>query len=1183
MRLKSIEIKGFKSFGDKVSIHFNDGVTGIVGPNGCGKSNVVDAMRWVLGEQKSRMLRSDKMENVLFNGTKSRKQASMAEVQLSFENSRNILPTEFNEVTITRRLYRTGDSEYLLNGVNCRLKDITSLFLDTGIGSDSYAIMELKMIDDILNDKDNSRRQLFEEASGVSKYKIRKKETLAKLEDTQADLERVEDLLFEIDKNMKALQSQARKTERYYKMREEYKDLSLDLAWYSMRELHEQLEKLKLEEQQLLDGRQGSDAGISKLEAEVQEIKLAIVEREKLLTSRQKATNEHIAAIRQYENEQRLQNEKHRFLTDKEQALQKQLKEDAGHVEYVKAELAKQSEISGNLETELKQNELQVNERKTAAEASREAQQQQQKAIEADQNQLNQLRQTAYSLEKQVAIHRIQLDSLKQELERNANESAQRSTEMSGFSLSLEELEKQQLQLQKEVEQLTKYEQQLVERLQQLRALIEQSKTRTTDFNRQLDKLTNEYNLTKSLVDNLEGYPESLKFLKKSPGWTKNAQLLSDIISCKAEFKAAIENYLEPWLNYYVVQTYAEARAGIELLANSTKGRANFFVLEAFNNYIQAEPIMVAGCIPALNIAECDIQYSNLINHLLGHVYLHEAADGYDLAHQHLTANHADAVLISRNGRFTGSKLFLAGGSMGLFEGKRIGRKRNLEVLQKQIIGVEQQIKEEQELLHMLSRQEQEARLSTKQQELNLTKDQQNKIESEYRLVKSQQDQHEKFLAVSLHHKEELEKKQQETVVLLAQQEPELEQKNKQRDTLQTSLAEQQELFKQLNERLQQQSTAYNEANVAYHQVFNKFSSVKQDIDFKISQLNILDKRINDNTQQLNQVQLELKDVLKSTDFSDTNLLDMYEQKEAMEMAVQEAEVAMYAERGRLEAVEKSIRELREQKDQQAYLLNELKEKANALKLQEAGLTERLSVEFEIDVNDLREREGAPDVSADNLRKQVGEMKQKLENFGPINPMAVEAYQEIEQRFQFINLQKEDLSKAKTSLLATMAEIDQSAREKFMAAFVTIRENFVTVFRSLFTEEDTCDLILTDEANPLDSAIHIIARPKGKKPLTINQLSGGEKTLTATALLFAIYLFKPAPFCIFDEVDAPLDDNNIDKFNKLIRRFSDNSQFIIVTHNKKTMETTDIIYGVTMIEQGVSKVVPVDFRNLVLN
>ncbi len=1183
MRLKSIEIKGFKSFGDKVSIHFNDGVTGIVGPNGCGKSNVVDAMRWVLGEQKSRMLRSDKMENVLFNGTKTRKQASMAEVQLSFENSRNILPTEYNEVTITRRLYRTGDSEYLLNGVNCRLKDITSLFLDTGIGSDSYAIMELKMIDDILNDKDNSRRQLFEEASGVSKYKIRKKETLSKLEDTQADLERVEDLLFEIDKNMKALQSQARKTERYYKMREEYKSLSLDLAWYSLQELHEKLEKLHREEQQLLDGRQGHEAGISKFEADVQQIKLAIVEREKLLASRQKATNEHIAAIRQYENEQRLQNEKHRFLTDKEQALQKQLKEDAGHTDYVKAELEKQTQICVTLEVEVKHNEAQVNERKVAAEASRQAHQQQQKAIEADQSQLNQLRQAAYTLEKQVAIHRIQLDSLQQELERNASESAQRSTEMNSFSLSLEELEKQRTDLQKQLEQLTKYEQQLADRLQQLRGLIDQSKTRTADFNRQLDKLTNEYNLTKSLVDNLEGYPESLKFLKKSPGWTKNAQLLSDIISCKPEYKAAIENYLEPWLNYYVVQTYAEARAGIELLANATKGRANFFVLEAFNNYIQAEPILVAGCIPALNIAECDIPFSNLINHLLGHVYFHEAADGYDQAHQSLTASYADAVLISRNGRFTGSRLFLAGGSMGLFEGKRIGRKRNLEVLQKQIASVEQQIKEEQELLHTLNRQEQEARLSTKQQELNLCKDQLNKIEGEYRLVKSQQDQQEKFLAVSFNRKEELEKKQQDTALLLSQQEPELEQKNKQRDNLQTSLAEQQELFKQLNERLQQQNTAFNEANVAYHQQFNKYSSVKQDIDFKTSQLNILDKRIADNTRLLVQGQQELKEVLKSTDFSDTTLLDLYGQKEAMEKAVQEAEVAMYAERGKLDGVENSIRDIRQQKEQQAYLLNELKEKANALKLQEAGLAERLSVEFEIDVNDLRDREGVPEVAADSLRKQVGEMKQKLENFGPINPMAVEAYQEIEQRFHFISSQKDDLTKAKISLLATMAEIDQTAREKFMSAFITIRENFVTVFRSLFTEEDTCDLILTDEANPLDSAIHIIARPKGKKPLTINQLSGGEKTLTATALLFAIYLFKPAPFCIFDEVDAPLDDNNIDKFNRLIRRFSDNSQFIIVTHNKKTMETTDIIYGVTMIEQGVSKVVPVDFRNLVLN
>jgi chromosome segregation protein len=1183
MRLKSIEIKGFKSFGDKVAIHFNDGVTGIVGPNGCGKSNVVDAIRWVLGEQKSRMLRSDKMENVLFNGTKNRKQAALAEVNLSFENSRNILPTAFNEVTITRRLYRTGDSEYLLNGVNCRLKDITNLFLDTGIGSDSYAIMELKMIDDILNDKDNSRRQLFEEASGVSKYKIRKKETLAKLEDTQADLERVEDLLFEIDKNMKALQAQARKTERYYKLKAEYKKLSLDLAWYSLRAFHQQSEQLQTEENQLSDQKQAIDASIAKLEANMQQIKLAILDKEKVLTTRQKATNDHIAAIRQYENEQKLQNEKHRFLTEKEAALQKQLKEDADHQAYIQQELQNQIALAEQLSQQLAIARETMETKQGELTAHRQLLQT--KKLELDQNQLlsQELQSAVHTLEKQVALERMQLHALSQEMERNQAESEQRSTEISQFHQNLQELEQQKEALTAEVDQLEQFEKQLADRIQRLQQQIEQSKVRIADLNRQNDKLTNEYQLTKSLVDNLEGYPESLKFLKKSPGWTKNAQLLSDIISCKPEFKAAIENYLEPWLNYYVVNTYAEARAGIELLANATKGRANFFVLEAFNNYIQAEPILVSGCIPALNIAECDIQFANLINHLLGHVYLHEVQDGYEEAHALLTAKHPEAVLISRNGRFTGSRHFLSGGSMGLFEGKRIGRKRNLEILQKQMASLDQQLKEEQGLLHNLNRQEQEAKAATKQQVLTQTKDKLQKVTGDWRLVKSQQDQHEKFLAANQNRKEELEAKYKATLEKLEAWEPMLVQKTAENAKQQNLLIDNQSAYDQLNEVVQLKSTAFNEANVAFHQSQNRHNSVQQDINFKQSQLEIINKRTKDNSLLIKDVQLQLKEVLSSTDFSDTRLLEMYEQKEAMEAAVVEAEQDWFKERGRLEADEEALRELRKQKEQQAYLFNELKERGLALRLQETSLTERLAVEFEMDAQDLRERVEIPELSAEKLKNELSEMKSRLENFGPINPMAVEAYQEIETRYGFISTQKEDLLAAKSTLIETMSEIDATAREKFMEAFTVIRENFVNVFRSLFTEEDTCDLLLTNEDNPLDAAIHIIARPKGKKPLTINQLSGGEKTLTATALLFAIYLYKPAPFCIFDEVDAPLDDNNIDKFNRLIRKFSDNSQFIIVTHNKKTMETTDIIYGVTMIEQGVSRVVPVDFRNLSLN
>ena len=1182
MRLKSIEIKGFKSFGDKVTIHFNDGVTGIVGPNGCGKSNVVDAMRWVLGEQKSRMLRSDKMENVLFNGTKSRKQAHLAEVHLSFENSKNILPTAFNEVTITRKLYRSGESEYQLNGVNCRLKDITNLFLDTGIGSDSYAIMELKMIDDILNDKENSRRLLFEEASGVSKYKIRKKETLHKLQDTENDLNRVDDLLFEIDKNLKMLQAQARKTERFYKMREDYKAASLDLAYFSLLGFREQINDQQTKEQQLRDKRQGIEVAINKNEAGIQAVKLEILEREKLLASRQKATNEHVAAIRQYENEQRLQNERHRFLTDKEQSLQKQLRDDAEHLQYIDTELQKLGLQLAEVQTLVSTKETDAKAKQVLLEESRALHKSLQEQLQQAQQKLNTQRTEAHQLEKQVAVYRIQMESLKQELSRNQHDRVSKTTELDGFAEGLDGLQARTTQLQQDVAHLQQNEQQLQEKLRQLRAQMEQSKGRAVDVNRQLDKLTNEYNLTKSLVDNLEGYPDSLKFLKKSTNWTKNAQLLSDVLTVKPEFKAAIENYLEPYLNYYVVNTYAEARAGVDLLSDSGKGRASFFVLEAIEKLRQNQPHMLPDCIDALSITECDVAYINLVNHLLGNVYISSSEDFESALNKH-SAKHLGLVLISKSGKYTGSGLSLSGGSLGLFEGKRIGRKRNLELLQKQIQQLEAKAKEERDLLIQLQRQEQEGVAASQATQIEGMRADLNKAERELALMLSQQDQHKKFLEANRNRQEELELKLKESTDLLVLNEPKLELIFEVVNQLQVQVSELQQSYNSINEKVQTQSAAFNQANISYHQEFNRLSGLEKDRDFKNSQIEVLNKRTTDNTRILGEVQLEIKAVLGSTDFSDTKLLGMYEQKEHMEKAVQEAEVAYYQERGKLDEIENLVRDQRRENEQNSYLLQQLQEAMNQLRLQENGLTERLSVEFEVDVAALREREVAPVLAAEVLKQMVADMKQKLDHFGPINPMAIEAYQEIETRHVFITTQRDDLLNAKASLLQTIAEIDETARVKFMAAFNTIRDNFIVVFRSLFTEEDTCDLILVDPANPLESPINIIAKPKGKKPLTINQLSGGEKTLTATALLFAIYLFKPAPFCIFDEVDAPLDDHNIDKFNKLIRRFSEHSQFIIVTHNKKTMETTDIIYGVTMVEQGVSRVVPVDFRGLVLN
>ena len=384
---------------------------------------------------------------------------------------------------------------------------------------------------------------------------------------------------------------------------------------------------------------------------------------------------------------------------------------------------------------------------------------------------------------------------------------------------------------------------------------------------------------------------------------------------------------------------------------------------------------------------------------------------------------------------------------------------------------------------------------------------------------------------------------------------------------------------------LSEKSQAYNQENILYHQQLNRVNSLDQEIEFKQNAYESSKERIEKSQAELSQLDTEIKSLLENNEVKDEELIELYAEKEGIEGGVTEAEKDYYSSRGLIDETDQKIRSLQKSKESHDLLLQELQQSINEIKLKMTSMKERLSVEFELDLDQLMEENPALDEEfvdfvEEDLRALVQKQKEKLEKIGPINPMAMEAYDEIKERHGFIQGQKEDLVKAKESLLTTISEIDQVAKETFLDAFDKIKENFVKVFRSLFTEQDDCDVKLTDPDNPLESSIEIMAKPKGKRPLTINQLSGGEKTLTATSLLFSIYLLKPAPFCIFDEVDAPLDDANIDKFNQIIQKFSQESQFIIVTHNKRTMASTDIIYGITMIEAGVSRVVPVDLREL---
>ncbi|WP_448699979.1 chromosome segregation protein SMC [Mucilaginibacter sp. AW1-3] len=1177
MQLTSLEVKGFKSFGDKITINFNEGITAIVGPNGCGKSNVVDSIRWVLGEQSTRMLRSEKMENVIFNGSKSRKPGNLAEVSLTFDNTKNVLPTEFSQVTITRKLYRTGESEYRLNDVQCRLKDITDLFLDTGIGADSYSIIELRMIEEIITNKEGSRRNLFEEASGISKYKLRKKQTFNKLKDTEADLARVDDLLFEIEKNLKSLENQARKTERYYKLRDQYKELSIKLASFRIASFSESLARIEDDEQKAKEGKSGIVAIIDSMEAAVQQQKLDSLTKEKNLSVQQKATNEYVAKIRAYESDKKIKNEQLKFQQDKESRLSEELERDTNQLNHVKYNIKRLSEEKLQEEEGLEKIRQTVAELKDAVDELR-AEQVGAKA-EADEITAinNRLQNQIYKAEKDLDILQIQQQALEQESQRNLEDAGNKEAELTHFNEVITELEGQAETLQKEYDAVVEFENKLKNQITETEAELAKVKDTLTQDGRKLDAKQNEYNLTKSLVDNLEGFPESIRFLKKNTDWAKNAPLFCDVLFCREEYRVAIENYLEPLMNHYVVENYDEAIRAINLLSNSSRGRAQFFVL---SNYPAKAEQKVAGIpdgIAALEVIEVEAKYRPLCNHLLNGVYLVNDQAENDINTQQLPEG---TVVLGKSGKFSKSRYTMAGGSVGLFEGKRIGRAKNLENLNKEIKTLETRVAKHktetetlQERLTVLKASGKAGELYQKQQDVN-------RLNTELVTVKTRREQYQTFIENSRNRKEDIARKIEGIKEDTLKIQPELASLKEQKLTQSELLTEKQAAFNELTEHVSVQSNRYNQENIRFHQQQNKVSGLVKDLDYRDTQLENLDQRITQNSTELVKVKAAILEILQHTDHSDEDLLAMYSQREELEKATQQAEQDYYKSRGTITEAENEISELRKKKDQSELIENELRDRKTNLKLELNALKERLSVEFNIDIQDLLDTGVPTDESEDELREKTEKQKRQLDDFGAINPMAVEAYQEMNERYTFIQGQKKDLSEAKASLLATIQEIDDTARGKFMDAFTQVRENFIKVFRSLFNEEDSCDLILSDPDNPLESDIDIIAKPKGKRPLSINQLSGGEKTLTATAILFSLYLLKPAPFCIFDEVDAPLDDTNIDKFNNIIRKFSKDSQFIIVSHNKRTIASTDIVYGVTMVEQGISRVVPVDLREL---
>ncbi len=1169
MRLKTLEIKGFKSFADKTVLNFDEGITGVIGPNGCGKSNIIDSIRWVIGEHKISNLRSENLESLVFNGSKSRNASGLAEVSLTFENTKNLLPTEFNTVTITRKYYKSGESEYRLNDVVCRLKDIHNLFLDTGVSTDSYAIIELGMVDDIIKDKENSRRRMLEQAAGITIYKTRKKEAKLKLDAAEQDLARIEDLLFEINNQLKSLESQAKKAEKYFEIKKEYKEVSIELAKAALEGFNITYRDLNQQQQEEVDRRIELETEIAKEEAGLEQEKLGFIEKEKALQQKQQAFNEMLDQVRSKENEKSLTAQKLDHLKDRKKNLDEFINKASAQVSGLNDSIQFTQKQTGEEAVKLTQLEAQLENLQKTVDAKRSIFDDRRAAIDQKRQENQIVQKNQFDAEKKVAVADTTIQNIERTIAQLEGEETQRAEQIQVLEKEKTDKEQSLNNANESLKQLQEEHEFTKEQILQSQSMLDGLRNELADENRKYDSKKNEHDLLKSLVDSLEGYPESVKFLHKNKDW-QESPLLSDVIYVKEDFRTAVENVLEPYLNYYVVQNLEEGLKAVHLLDQHKKGKANFFMLDALSDVQNGH--QPTGTIKALDVVEVDAQYAKLASHLLGNVFIAETEDALKESN--------GSVILEKHGKFVKGKYSLTGGSIGLFEGKKIGRAKNLEKLAKEI---EAQDKIVQAKKSEIQQKHNEVISYNQQLKENAIRDTQNQINQLTNQVFSIHNKLENLShqqTVSGGRLVDLKNQLSENHNAISGTREALANFNDELGKLQEALQVLASDFSVAEDEYNEANRLYNDGNLQITRQQNKMQSLQQELEFKQNQLVELTGQITESGTQIeesNQQILETETTL--TNVSDS-LLEMMRKKELDEKALNEADQEYYNLRNALSEKESALRLKQKSKEGIDQLLNEIKDRLTDLKLQLAGMKERLSVEFKIDLDAIIDEPRVTDTPLEELQEKNERMRKRLENMGEVNPTAIEAYTEMKKRYDFILEQKNDLVTAKDSLLQTIQEVEATANQQFLDTFNRTRENFQKVFKALFTEEDTADMILEDPTNLAETGIDIIAKPKGKRPSSIGQLSGGEKTLTATALLFAIYLIKPAPFCILDEVDAPLDDANVGKFTNMIRQFSENSQFIIVTHNKMTMSAVDVIYGVTMQEAGVSKLVPVDFRSL---
>ncbi len=1180
MYLKRLEIIGFKSFAEKTRLEFEPGMTSIVGPNGCGKSNVSDAIRWVLGEQSAKALRGGKMEDVIFNGTDSAKPLGMAEVSLTLADCESVLGLEYNEVTVTRRVFRSGEGQYFINKAPCRLKDIQRLFMDTGVGTNSYSIMEQGKIDRILSSHPEDRRAVFEEASGITKFKADKREALRKLEQTEGNLLRLDDIIREVKRQIISLQRQAGKARRYTEMRDQLRGIELfhtreriNALDTEIRSIESRLSSLQEQEeaarQDIATGESSSAAMRERLEAIEAEInqlmEQGIQAKAELgrLRDLMQVNEERIVELRQLSE---------RDLSNADEARSR-LAEHTAHC----AEEAQRHDS-----TVIRRDALE----KELADAVARLQQDE-RAVQDASRQINQLRTEQIDLESRQAHLQNELNEIEAREKQNDLRRARLGAELNEAS----RLRDDYASRRDEMTQRLAAHQQAVDMAAQELEQAKSGKSGKTgaiaDCRNELNKLQPEaagieakINLLEASREDQEGFPEGARrILNRDPALPCHEHdvlgPLAELIRAESSYQKALETILRPLVDAIVVRHDETVTYLLREIEKNNFGSVRLVSLR--EGTIQLPPVP-AGADRLVDHLTVSDELRPLVNRLFGHVIVVESAaalpDTPGTTFVYLTRS--GALAAAGHGEICNSNEQSA---------SPLTRHHLLAAWREELARVRQNIEAARQQLDLRQREENEIDqlIEQRREALDAARHELSIAQGEHQVIGKEQHQVLQRVETISYEMEQLTAQHCSGDTRRAGIQEKLDHNRGRQAEIRTTLGQLTNQLRELESARNASQTETTEKRVAYSELKQSAEYIGSKVEQLTNRIKELESIIDERTRGFNSSQDRIANL-------SAGITGAREKMAPVEANIQRLGQQLDASRLSKDESHKEFAAHEQGMKQKRTLLEDVQRKRGQLdvelaqqRMRRQNLIERVTGDYRITIDELLtaaepQWEGGARPENDFIETSIAEMRAKLEAMGPVNLVAIEEHAELEERYQFLTAQQTDLVNAKTQLVEMIKQINATTTELFSATFNKVNENFQVMFAQLFGG-GSAKLVLIDEGDVLESGIEIIARPPGKKLQTVSLLSGGERTMTAVALLFSLYMVKPSPFCVLDELDAALDDANIGRFVSTVKGFVKDSQFVVITHNRQTISASRAIYGVTMEKQGISKIISVKFSD----